>query len=198
LRVEEDEMNETVGGMLDAVRAGDAAAAHGLLDLLNEQGDERFVQAKKAWGECLGAFAAEIGVMWSEHAPRIRYPDWRDAIVPTMRMMPDGYYSPPPKGSEVRHLVAAFASVLYRLGRCHQVESEKGDYARFWFGFRKENWLACLDKDEVDWSHRKPRPLPPTSLLARRKKTRELTALVKYVISSADAFLDQKAARQTA
>jgi hypothetical protein len=55
---EDDERSDTIEVLLDAIRVGDALAVHCLVDLVNESGDERLNQVRKAWQEPLGTFAA--------------------------------------------------------------------------------------------------------------------------------------------
>jgi hypothetical protein len=202
-----------IDAMLDAIKTGDAAAVYGLLDHLDEQEDERLAQVKKIWQEQLRNFVAEVGLLWSDYAPKLLYPNWRDGTVAVIQELPVlGDYAtlprcPKSRRSEVGSLVAQFARVLYRLGCCRGVEENMENGERrllFWFAFRGQGWWCYLPDHSVTWKHRRPVPLRQRPWLFSERPSDKIvghryaqaTALVRYVIASADAYLEERAARR--
>ena len=138
-------MTDRVGCLLTAMKTGDGAAAHALLDLLQESGDHRFKMVRSSWERKLKELAEEVGVQWTEHAPRIRFPNWRDAIIPVMGTLPllAGHQlssrCPKAHSVEVNSLVNGFADLLTRLGCCQAIEGfvdEGVPCCRFHFQYR--------------------------------------------------------------
>jgi hypothetical protein len=203
-----------INGLLEAIGNGDSVAVNALMDVLEETGDERLAQVKRAWEAKLRDFQAEVGLLWTDQAPKIQYPDWRDAIIPVMQLLPSlGSYGnssrcPAGRSEEVGSLVDGFARVLYQLGYCQGIQQFTDDDCPrllFSFVFRNHYWWCCLRPDLVNWRFRRPESscstLPggesaPPNRMTTHRYARE-TALVRYVISSADQYLSQRARRRT-
>jgi hypothetical protein len=202
-------MSDRVESMLEAIKSGDAVAMYGLLDWLEETGDDRLVQVKKTWEVKLRELAAEIGLLWTEFAPQSLYPKWRDALVPVMGVLPYlGRYQRSPRcpaahAQEIGSLVNGFAEVLYRLGCCRGVAQFRENLT-FWFAFREHGWWCSIPRHEATWKYRRTGwPLSPPYALAVDRPIRisarrfaQSKSLVRYVLSAAESYLDKRTARR--
>jgi len=203
-------MDNAIAGMLEAIKGGDSLAVLGLLDRLEESGDDRLEQVKKTWQGRLSDFSAEVGLLWDEYAPNALYPDWRDAVRPAMLSLRElGRYAnysrcPNTHRREVGLLGLEFARALHRLGCCTAVYNDTmggTTYIEFWFQFRNQRCCCVLRQDEVTWRHRRPRPSaflsqPREQARMPARQFNQAKVLVRYVITSAETFLAGRAARR--
>jgi hypothetical protein len=195
-------MSNDVRGMLDAIKEGDGLAGRGLLDHLEERGDERLDRVKEAWLRKLHEFREEVAILWGEDGPRLLYPDWRDAIIPAMDAMTAlGRYKrwrrcPFLHRGEVDSLGWRISIVLIKMG-CSRPVSISGlmncPTSRDVYSFRGREW-SCV-KSPRSITFQTPGDPPPQGMSTR--DFNQATLLVRYVISEGEQRAERrKAARK--